>query len=430
LYDTYGFPIDLTQLICLEKGIQVDLNGFESALAQQKAYSRQASKEKQSQEKIILNLEHYQQLPLFLSDYNDGIARGGEASVIADPEDKIRMARHHTATHLLQEALRQVLGLHIQQAGSLVDVHRLRFDFNHFMPLSSNQLKQVEALVITKIKEDIPLSITYTSLDKAKEKGAMALFGEKYDEGNVRLVEIPGFSLELCGGTHVKQTGLIENFKIIQETSSAAGIRRIEAIAGKTLIEDYENKMKEKILQKLESKKKQLDAFSTKRMKLGHPPYPTPVIDTNVEISALHELEKTFNTNIKWIQQQYQKDISHWVSQHYGQFESQISDNVLTGVVLDMEIAQHLSDRLFEQYPNLVIVLAIQEEEIYKVCIKTGIKSFISAQKLAQYSIENIGGSGGGKSHFAQLGNLKKENITELFVQVRSVIQNDIANET
>ncbi len=156
---------------------------------------------------------------------------GQKVEATVDSARRKAISRNHTSTHLLHAALRQILGDHVRQSGSLVDDKKLRFDFTHFAPLSEEEILQVEKLVNEKIMDNLPVTVKVTSLEEGLAEGAMAIFEEKYGE-KVRLVKAGDFSRELCGGIHVKNTGEIGLFKIIAESSVAAGLRRIEALTG------------------------------------------------------------------------------------------------------------------------------------------------------------------------------------------------------
>lgn len=302
LYDTYGFPLDLTILMAKEKGWTVDIKGFNQALQQQKQRSRAATAI-DTEDWVIVNddvalsdfvgydsteiktkiakyrkvkakgKEQYQVVleatpfyaesggqvgdtgvltPLstdgkglavrdtkkennLIIHFTDALPENINEALIAkvDAEKRRSTAAHHSATHLLHAALRQVLGTHVQQKGSLVNAEHLRFDFSHFAKMTDEEIAKVEALVNEKIRENIPVVIKQMPKDEALKLGAMALFGEKYGD-IVRVVIIdPNYSVELCGGTHVGATGELGFFKIKLETSVAAGVRRIEAVAGK-----------------------------------------------------------------------------------------------------------------------------------------------------------------------------------------------------
>jgi alanyl-tRNA synthetase len=295
LYDTYGFPIDLTQLMAEERGLTVDLDGFNEEMERQRERSRRGSKaistpyvtshrEVQSEfigygttasdaevvscvalgaegaVGIILNrTPFYAEAGGQVGDRGTIVGRGFEVNVEetvkvgdatlhkgrtisgeiegirgdvwaeVDGERRQAVARNHTATHLLHAALRRILGRHVHQAGSLVAPERLRFDFAHFTGVTSSQRQEIEDLVNEKIVENIPVLSCETTLNDAKARGAIALFGEKYGE-RVRVIQIGDYSLELCGGTHVETTGTIGYFRLTEEGGIAAGVRRVEAL--------------------------------------------------------------------------------------------------------------------------------------------------------------------------------------------------------
>lgn len=305
LYDTYGFPVDLTADICRERNVEVDLEGFEKAMARQREQARAAGKFKATEGLVYAGeqtrFDGYGQLRTegarILALYVDGTAvqqvQAGQAAVVvldATPfyaeaggqvgdagvltaqagdarfvvEDtlriqagvsghhgrlesgtlkvgdsvdaqveagrRVRIARNHSVTHLMHKALRDVLGAHVQQRGSLVDPHKTRFDFAHDAPMNAEQVAQVEKLVNEQILLNEPVETRVMAYDDAVQSGAMALFGEKYGD-TVRVVDI-GFSRELCGGTHVRSTGEIGFFKLVAEGGVAAGVRRVEAVTG------------------------------------------------------------------------------------------------------------------------------------------------------------------------------------------------------
>jgi alanyl-tRNA synthetase len=308
LYDTFGFPVDLVEDWCRERGLACDLAGFHAELAEQKAKSRSAMKvhdirlggdlaaladmrataflgyeATDAQGKVVALFDRGQKRVKELSgqgfvllDHTPFYAQGGGQvgdtgtlkaeglvaqvtdctapaprrhlhhvtvtgaralregeTVLAsvDVERRARIRAHHTATHLLHAALREVLGTHVKQAGSVVDADRLRFDFNHFAPLEPEQVAEVERLVNEQTLGAFRTTSQQMPIEEALAAGAMALFGEKYGD-TVRVVTVPGFSRELCGGTHVANTGEIGLVKIVAEAAVAAGVRRLEAVAG------------------------------------------------------------------------------------------------------------------------------------------------------------------------------------------------------
>jgi len=196
LFDTFGFPVELTQELAAENGLNVDVEGFREAFKTHQELSR---------------------------TQGAGVFKGG----LADHSEIT--TKYHTATHLLQQALINVLGDHVQQKGSNITAERMRFDFSHTEKLTPEQVQKVEDIVNEQIKKDIPVTMEIMSLDEAKKNGARALFGEKYED-KVKVYSIGNFSKEVCGGPHVEHTGLIGHFHITKEQSSSAGVRRIKAV--------------------------------------------------------------------------------------------------------------------------------------------------------------------------------------------------------
>ena len=196
LYDTFGFPIELTQELADENGFTVDVDGFKEAEKKHQELSRSQS----------------------AGTFKGGLAEQSEITT-----------KYHTATHLLQQALVNVLGDHVAQKGSNIPAERMRFDFTHPQPMTKEEIQQVEDIVNEQFKRDLPVTMEIMDLEEAKNSGARALFGEKY-ETKVKVYTIGDFSKEVCGGPHVEHTGLIGTFKIAKEQSSSAGVRRIRAV--------------------------------------------------------------------------------------------------------------------------------------------------------------------------------------------------------
>ena len=305
LYDTYGFPVELTEELATQEGLSVDMTTFENEMQQQRDRARQARQSSQSmqiQSEVLKNITDdstfvgyettdYQSIITHLiyngeevesveagetvyftlkatpfyavsggqvadegtigndkfeiavsevtkapngQNLHKGIVQYGQATVGAEvdasvnKEDRRAIQKNHSATHLLHAALKEVLGYHVNQAGSLVEADRLRFDFSHFGPMTQEELDQVERRVNEEIWRGIDVRIQEMGIDEAKSMGAMALFGEKYSD-IVRVVNMAPFSIELCGGIHVSNTAEIGLFKIVSESGTGAGVRRIEA---------------------------------------------------------------------------------------------------------------------------------------------------------------------------------------------------------
>ncbi|TBL70465.1 alanine--tRNA ligase [Hafnia alvei] len=307
LYDTYGFPLDLTADVCRERNLKVDEIGFERAMEEQRRRARESSGFGADYNSMIRvdgaskfsGYDHNQQRSSVTALFRDGqavdVLNAGEEGVVIlnetpfyaesggqvgdkgeltaqgvsfvvtdtqkygqaighqgkvaqgslkvgdsveatiDETRRSRIRLNHSATHLLHAALRQVLGDHVSQKGSLVSDRNLRFDFSHFEAMKPEQIRQVEDIVNAQVRRNLPIETNIMDLDEAKAKGAMALFGEKYDE-SVRVLSMGDFSTELCGGTHARQTGDIGLFRITSEAGTAAGVRRIEAVTGEGAI--------------------------------------------------------------------------------------------------------------------------------------------------------------------------------------------------
>lgn len=364
LYDTYGFPLDLTQLMAQEKNLTVDTVEFEKLMTEQKERARAGS-------------------------LNTSKGIGGEIEVDTDNQsEKLAIARHHTATHLLHAALQQVLGTHATQAGSLVSPEKLRFDFNHFQALTKEELQTVERLVNEQIAAAKKLNISEKKYTEAKAAGAMSLFGEKYGDV-VRVVEIPGFSKELCGGNHVNNTGELEQFKILKEASISAGVRRIEALAGKTNIAVY-----------LQQQAKQLELEQKKEQ--------------------VREVEKA---NQKKLLQTVLAKMDYYLAQ------KELINN-RTVLLLDLgeanlEILRAVATSAVNALGSAAVVLAAKEQTKVVIVAKISVDLVaqgLSANVLVKAASAEVGGSGGGKPDMAQAGGKEPEKIGAALAAVRKLL--------
>ncbi len=292
--------------------------------------------------------------------------------------------RNHTATHLLHAALRAVLGTHVKQAGSVVDPSRLRFDFTHYAALDAVELAEVERLMVEQVLADQPVQTTLMELDQALNTGAMALFGEKYGE-RVRVVQVPGFSKELCGGTHVERTGEIGLCKIVSEGSISSGVRRIEALTGEgalTRFEETANSLRrvadllhvsenelveqvEKALDQRRALERQVDQLKTKV--------------AQAQLSGLEQQAHTVN-----------------------------GVRVLAARVdgLDRQQMRALADSLRNKWKSAVIVLASAEDSNVAIvsAVTKDLTAKVHAGKLAGAVAQAVGGKGGGRPDMAEAG--------------------------
>ncbi len=484
LYDTYGFPLELTTEICAENDIKVDEAGFHVEMEKQRERARASSKQLSSEmkgdvysriaaEKGQTSFEGYVlseldtevvalikdgQLVDFLSEGESGEAvlkvspfyaeRGGEigdqgllsaagvkvcvtdttaetadlivhrvtvlegvlteglavhASVDKEKRESIR--RNHTATHLLHEALSQVLGSHVRQAGSLVNEALLRFDFTHFESMTREQIAAVEDMVNRQILKNIPLETIESDLEQAREMGAKALFDEKYGDV-VRVVRIKDFSTELCGGLHVDATGDIGAFKIIKEEGIGSGTRRITALTGLNAFRTFQSSFRvvEELCCVLTSTPEELVYY---------------VENMQAEIKGLGRKidELKLNNLAAAIDESVKKEIlSNGTSIFQGSFK---------GVSADM--LRELCDRIKVKNKNIVIVLAsqISEENVLIVSMADdeAMKAGAHAGKIVKEVAVILGGGGGGKPAIAQAGGKKPEKIDEAFHALRGIVE-------
>lgn len=462
LYDTYGFPIDLTEEIAAESGIGVDREGFERALEEQRVRARNARQETDSMQvqttllqeldmpsefvgytdetvatklvALIVNNELVKRAGLgervqvvlertpFYAESGGQVADQGRifgnqfelrvvdvkkapngqhlhfcevvfgevdsgATVTATIDVQLRtdITKNHTATHLLHRALRDVLGDHVAQAGSLVEGERLRFDFSHNGSISREKLDRVERLVNEAIWRDEPVVIAEMELQAAKDLGAMALFGEKY--GNVvRVVKAGTYSVELCGGCHVQKTGQINQFKLLTETGIGSGIRRVEAVTGSHAY----------------------DLIKTEERLLVH------------LAEQLHANPAQIPERLTGLQEQVKamEKQTAVLTQQLGKYEAmQLLDKVVTYPggkalvtevkALDVESLRSIADELKVRQPDLLLVLVARIGDRLQLLsvVPKGLQSKgVHAGRLVKEVAEGIGGSGGGRPDTAQAG--------------------------
>ncbi len=340
----------------------------------------------------------------------EGIVKTGDvAHACVDKKRRNAIMRNHTAAHLLQSALRQVLGDHVHQAGSYVDEERVRFDFTHFSAVEQSELLKVEELINEKIFDAIPVQMEEMSLQQAKEKGAIALFGEKYGD-TVRVVDVEGFSTEFCGGTHVENISYLGSFKVLSEASVAAGVRRIEATTGYGVLSLLKDKT-------------DIVASTAAMLKVAN------MQDLATKAAAVvAELKNT------------QKELDELkakmaASKIDGLFENaKIVDDVriftafLTGTTPDA--LRTICDRTRDKAPKCVMALIGESDGKYTLCVTCGTESLakgLAAGKLAKEIAMVAGGNGGGKAEFAMAGIKDASKIDDALNAVEGIVKNMLA---
>jgi len=469
LYDTFGFPLDLSQELAVEQGLSVDAEGFEHELDQQKARARSSWKgdARLKERKIYEELKHLSvgfvgtdtpqvtesKVLALLKDGRrvESLKQGEEGEVILErtpfyaeaggqvgdsgqmtgphfaalvenahyPIPELRshtvrvvsgavrdgdvvdaaidlakrnaLSRNHTATHLLHAALRHILGDHVKQAGSLVTPVRLRFDFTHFAPLGREDWLKAEQLVNEKIRDDLPVGTGVVSLEEGIRQGALAIFEEKYGE-RVRMVSVGEFSKELCGGVHVVSTGRIGLFKIISETSIAAGLRRIEALTGEealTHTESVEGLVDE--LQRLVSAPRQDLLAQVEKMRQS-------LKDKERENKLLRQKTARLNPAPEGDEVRKVKGVSVLVKKIDGLNPNEIRE---------------LADSLKQKLGSGIVILgqAAGAKALLVASVTRDLVGKVPADRFVKAVASFIGGSGGGRPDFAQAGGTQPENL-------------------
>jgi alanyl-tRNA synthetase len=333
---------------------------------------------------------------------------GDAVNAQVDQERRKAIALNHSATHLLHAALRKVLGKHVEQKGSLVAADRLRFDFSHTQAVSPEELRQVEDMVNSEIRENAPVETRVMALDQAKAAGAMSLFGEKYDS-DVRVLSIGDFSMELCGGTHVQRAGDIGLFKIAGETGVAAGIRRVEALTGRGAYEwvVHTDRVLRDIAAMLRGSREDVDE----------------------KVRELVERSRRLEKDVQQLK-------SKLASGHGGDLSASAKDvsgiKVLAAQIdgTDVRSLRDALDRLKDKLGSSVIVLASVQEG--KVVLVVGVSEDlvvrIKAGEIAGLVAAKVGGRGGGRADFAQAGGTQPEHLAAALAGVEPLVRSRLSN--
>lgn len=477
LYDTYGFPRELTEEILYENGITLDTEGFNQEMEKQRTRARSARAENQAvsvpdlsdvdtsslmedaaateasvvaiwrEGELVDALRDGESAGIILSTtpfHSEGggqvgdegilrsefgyvsvsntkrlpdgtiyhvayveegqIQRGETVKICLDTKKKLSSARNHTATHLLQAALQRIVGAHVQQAGSLVTSERLRFDFTNFEPLTDQQLHDVEELVNEEILRSSDLHISMMPIDEAKALGAMALFGEKYGDV-VRVVSVPDFSIELCGGSHVTNTGQIGLFKIVGESGVAAGVRRIEAITGRAA---YANVAEmSRLVQELSCKLK------------------TRSEDLVSQMDKLLDERKSMQEQLRnYADFRDKADAQKLLMavQKIGNFQ------VVVGKanVDSMDELRKIADLTCEKLDTGIVVLGAVVADKVSLVVKTdksAVKLGAHAGNIIKEAAKAVGGGGGGRPDMAQAGGKNPANLPQAFEEASAIIR-------
>lgn len=475
LYDTYGFPVDLTADIARERNLTIDFAGFEQEMEKQRRQSQESSQfaidytgqihvdfctrftgyehikhaakivALFAQGKAVNKIEAGEEGVVILDDTPFYAESGGqvgdkglltlernqfavndtrkEGAVVfhhgrlekgslnigdvvqaeVDYAKRAATALNHSATHLLHAALRKILGEHVIQKGSLVEPERLRFDFTHFAPLAAEEIKAVENLVNEQIRANHPVNTEIMSPEQAKEKGAMAIFGEKYGE-EVRVLAMGDFSMELCGGTHVKRTGDIGLFKITLETGVAAGVRRIEAVTGEGAIR-WINNLEEQLQEIARLYKAGRDGLLEK---------------TKKTLEYTQQLEKQ-------IQQLQSRLASLAINDLVQQVKNVNGMNILTAEIagLDAQSMREMVDKLKDKLGSAIVILgSVTDGRAQLVAgVTKDHTSRVKAGELVNQLAHYINGKGGGRPDFAQAGGDNAQGLKNALQAVEKIVE-------
>ena len=473
LYDTYGFPYDLTVEILEEKGMSCDREGFDRLMNEQKEKARKARKHSNymgadatvydeidphittefvgydsleaeskitvltTEDEIVEALTEGQKgtviterSPFYgtmggqvgdcgIIENKDGafrvqetihlkggklghvgymergmLSKGSTVTLRVDAAERERTAENHSATHLLHKALKTVLGDHVEQAGALYDRDRLRFDFTHFAAMTKDELKKVEDMVNEEIRKDLPVETAVMGIEEAKKSGAIALFGEKYGD-EVRVVRMGDFSSELCGGTHVSHTGLIQSFKIISEGGIAAGVRRIEALTGEGLLRHYEQQEEE--LHEIAALLK------------------VPVAETKAKVASLLEELRALSKENESLKL---KAAGASIGSAINEAEDVNGIKVLCTKVAaaDQNSLRSLGDDLRSRLGDCVVVLISENEgklSLMATATDGAVARGIKCGDIIKAIAPVVGGKGGGRPNMAQAGGSLPEKSEE-----------------
>lgn len=338
------------------------------------------------------------------------IAVGEKVMLSVDADRRKAIAKNHSATHLLQKALREVLGSHVQQAGSDVKPDRLRFDFTHFSAMTEDEIRKVEEIVNDQIALALPVVTQVMGLDEAKKTGAMALFGEKYGE-SVRVVKMGDFSVELCGGTHVSNTGEVAAFKIISEAGVASGVRRIEALTSKEVFAYYD-RMEQQLLEAAELAKAAPAALTEK-------------------ISHLLAEIKELRSENESLKSKAAKDAMGNIADKTQKIGN-ISFLAAALSDVDMNGLRELGDDLKKKMEDSVIVLASEKDgkvTLLAMATDGAMKQGAHAGNLIKGIAGLVGGGGGGRANMAQAGGKNSAGIEAALAEAKKVLEHQLQSQ-